>query len=192
MTSVEQAFAKNQATSDKLKYADFYRRQFAGLRPRLLLEIGVLNGGSLRAWQDIFPSARVVGIDINPEIKASYPDLDIFIGDQKDTAFLDAVVRETGIPDIIIDDGGHRRSQQVESFKHLFPKLNTGGLYVIEDIETSFLEDFNDHDLSAIEYMTSLVTPTNFTSTKSEPPGRVFHYTAAAIVVEPNVCLVRK
>ncbi len=189
---VEKEFSKNQETSDKSKYADFYGRHFNGLRPQLIMEIGVLEGGSLRAWSKIFPDARVVGIDIEKDLKKRYPDLEIRIGDQKDSAFLDEVLGEIGIPDIIIDDGGHCRSQQVTSFNHLFPRLNSGGLYIIEDIETSYLADFNDQELSAIELIKALIVPLNYTCPEEEPPGRIFHYAAQSITFEPNVCLIKK
>jgi hypothetical protein len=42
--------------------------------------------------------------------------------------------------DIIIDDGGHTMNQQKTSFMTLLPLVRSGGLYVIEDLETSSLE----------------------------------------------------
>lgn len=39
---------------------------------------------------------------------------------------------------MIVDDGGHTPAQQRASYERLFPALRHGGLYIIEDIETSF------------------------------------------------------
>ena len=40
--------------------------------------------------------------------------------------------------DIVIDDGGHSMNQQITSFHTLFPLLKNKGLYVIEDLHTSY------------------------------------------------------
>ena len=40
--------------------------------------------------------------------------------------------------DIIIDDGGHSMPQQIISFLTLFPHVKSQGLYVIEDLHTSY------------------------------------------------------
>ena len=141
----------------KTKYTDFYQRYFAGLQPKLLLEIGVLKGDSLRAWKDIFPNCKVIGIDIDPLCKTENLDLNVFIGNQKDTNFLSNIIGEVGLPDIVIDDGGHKRSEQIETFKYLFPLLNSDALYVIEDLQTSYLNNWNDQELSTIDYLKSLI-----------------------------------
>ena len=179
--------------TDKPKYADFYRRHFAGLNPELLLEIGVLKGGSHHAWKEIFPAARVVGIDIEQLIKDAFPDLEIYIGDQTDLVFLDTVINEIGYPDIIIDDGGHSRKQQIVSFIHLYPKMKIGGLYIIEDLETSFLEAYNDSELSSMDFIRNCVLPTDWDgNVKGRKPGDVFQYIYSQIVFERNVCLIKK
>jgi len=42
--------------------------------------------------------------------------------------------------DIIIDDASHYPPHQIISFQNLWPKLRPGGLYVVEDIETSYVD----------------------------------------------------
>jgi hypothetical protein len=42
--------------------------------------------------------------------------------------------------DIIIDDGSHLPEHQLVSFTALFPFVRPGGVYVIEDIETSYFD----------------------------------------------------
>lgn len=65
----------------------------------------------------------------------------VFHGDQSEKAFLASLVeaRPAGW-DIIIDDGSHLPEHQILSFKHLFPALRPGGLYVVEDTETSWMK----------------------------------------------------
>ena len=62
----------------------------------------------------------------------------VYMGDQANETFLRGIVRQEGPFDIIIDDGGHTFQQQQVSFRHLFPLLKPDGLYVIEDVETSY------------------------------------------------------
>ena len=63
----------------------------------------------------------------------------IYLGDQSDAEFLQRFITEThGGFDIIIDDGSHVPKHQIISFENLWPSVKPGGLYAIEDIETSF------------------------------------------------------
>ena len=166
-------FAKYSKT-DKMKYVDFYQRHFNNLKPKTLLEIGVLDGDSLRIWQDVFPETRIVGIDRDQKIKDKHTDLEIFIGDQRDLDFLDRVINIIGIPNIVIDDGGHYMSMQVQSHSHIFPKLNPGDIYVIEDLNTSYVQEYNDSDLNTIDYLKSLIDTRKLTK----------------ITFEHNICIM--
>lgn len=109
-----------------------------------ILEIGVQNGGSLQLWRQYFgPNAVIFGIDLDPNCKNFEEDnCQIRIGDQADPAFLASVVAEMGSIDIVIDDGSHRGSQQLASFRHLYPHLVAGGTYICEDLHTSYWDDW--------------------------------------------------
>ncbi len=52
------------------------------------------------------------------------------------------VAKQISSLDIIIDDGSHINEHVIETFKMLFPLLKDGGLYVIEDIQTSYWPDY--------------------------------------------------
>jgi len=41
-----------------------------------------------------------------------------------------------------IDDGGHTMDQQITSLSYLWSAVKPGGLYVIEDLQTSYWEAF--------------------------------------------------
>jgi SAM-dependent methyltransferase len=109
-----------------------------------ILEIGVQNGGSLQMWRRFFgPRAIIFGIDIDPKCKQFEEDgCHVRIGDQSDPRFLADVVSEMGGVDIVIDDGSHIASHQVASFKALYPALTTGGIYICEDLHTSYWNDW--------------------------------------------------
>lgn len=121
-------------------YRDGFPLPDGSRRPLRMLEIGVLDGGSLRLWRNYFgPLAEIVGVDINPNVEAiDDPDLTVRIGSQDDPAFLRDVVAEMGGVDIVLDDGSHVAKHQRASFETLFPLLSDGGLYAVEDLHTSY------------------------------------------------------
>lgn len=179
--------------TDKSKYADFYNRHFEGLTPNTILEIGVLKGGSHRAWKELFPLTRVVGIEIDPAVTEANKDLEIYTGNQTDQFFLNSVISTIGQPDIIIDDGGHSRKQQVLSLTYLWPHLISGGLYVIEDLETSFLDNYNDYPQSGFERVRDCLYPLEWTGQlKGLKVGDPLTYIYSSITFEPNIVIIRK
>jgi hypothetical protein len=109
-------------------------------RPLRLLEIGVSQGGSLQLWRKYFgPEATIFGIDVDPRCAAlDNPETRVRIGSQADSAFLATVIDEMGGVDVVIDDGSHRARHQRASFDALFPRLSFGGLYLAEDLHTSY------------------------------------------------------
>ena len=110
----------------------------------VFLEIGVHVGRSIRMWRDYFPNADLFGIEKYPRHEPSLEKElnEIFIGDQEDRTFLKQVSSKAGPFNVIIDDGGHKMNQQITSFEALWPHIKPNGLYVIEDIDTSYREEF--------------------------------------------------
>jgi predicted O-methyltransferase YrrM len=127
------------------KFTPIYEELLRGWRelPVKVLEIGVLEGASLRMWRDYFAAGRIVGIDANPT-RTSHAGkrIDVYIGDQADAPFLEEVASSEGPFDLVIDDGGHRAPQQKTSLRSLWPHVKPGGIYIIEDIHTSYLNGF--------------------------------------------------
>jgi len=149
-------------TDKWLHYFDIYTENFSKYKNKktTILEIGILNGGSLKMWKNFFSTdSTIAGIDIIQKCKKYEKDnIKIFIGDQTDTNFLDSVIKEIGTPDIIIDDGGHTCNQQITSFDYLFQHLNNQGIYLVEDTHTSYHPDFQDRQdgLTFMDYAKSL------------------------------------
>jgi len=129
-----------------LHYFEIYDRHFNVFKnkPISLLEIGVFQGGSLNMWRDYFGNeAKIYGIDLNPECKKFETDnTKIFIGSQDDSNFLNQVKLQVPKLDIIIDDGGHKMKQQITSFEHLYDHVNDEGVYLVEDLHTSYWGTF--------------------------------------------------
>jgi hypothetical protein len=116
------------------------RRRRGETAPLRWLEIGVKWGGSLELWRKrLGPDAIIYGIDVDPGCAAlSLPDLPVRIGSQDDHEFLQSVVDEMGGVDVVVDDGSHKARHQAASFEFLFPRLSPYGLYICEDIHTSY------------------------------------------------------
>jgi hypothetical protein len=127
-------------------YFPVYERHMARYvnRPVTIIEIGCGDGGSLQLWkQYLGPNARIVGIDINPQCKTYEEDqISVRIGGQADEKLLASVLREFGTPDIVLDDGSHVMKDQIETFRYLYPRTNPHGLYIVEDVHTSYMPRF--------------------------------------------------
>lgn len=79
----------------------------------------------------------------------------VFAGSQDDVNVLQGVVDAAEKFDVIIDDGSHVNRHQIESFEILFPPLRGGGIYVIEDTQTSYWPSFGGGNTETPEYENS-------------------------------------
>ena len=145
-------------------YFEVYHRHFARFRNQspVVVEIGVFHGGSLQMWRSYFgPGARIVGIDVDPRCRQFENDATtILIGDQADRAFLAEVRARFPLVDIVIDDGGHTMVQQVTTFEELYPHLQPHGVYLCEDLHTSYFSDYGGglrREGSFIEFSKTLI-----------------------------------
>ena len=122
-------------------YFPVYEKHFGLIRnkPIKILEIGVLNGGSLEMWRYYFPEATIVGIDIDPNCKQHEQEgINIRVGDQTNEKFLQSLIDEFGDFDLIIDDGSHHVNHVNKTFQFLFSKLANDGIYFIEDTHAAY------------------------------------------------------
>lgn len=128
----------------KHSFSEFYDDHLNHLRENKLnlLEIGVDNGFSLKMWEEYFKNSNILGLDVDDK---SYLNTDrIFCKklDQSNQQDLDNFVLNCSTKfDIIIDDGSHHMLDQQITFGSLFPLLNSGGIFIIEDLHTSLLNN---------------------------------------------------
>ena len=97
-------------------YLGFYERFLAPIRHRAtsVLEIGVFQGHSLTMWEEYFPKAEVVGVDIDPTAaQHARGRVHIEIADQSSSSDLERIATKHGPFDLIIDDGSHIWSHQI-------------------------------------------------------------------------------
>lgn len=145
LTQLAQEFGSDKWRTHR--YTPHYERHFAHLRDReiVVLELGIggyqrkrKGGASLRMWKWFFPRAQVVGVDIRDKSFVDEDRITTYQGSQTDRGLMRQIVSRFGPPTIVIDDGSHRSPHVRKSFRILFPMLADGGLYVIEDLQTSY------------------------------------------------------
>jgi hypothetical protein len=149
------------------RYTPHYERHLTHLRRKkfTLLEIGIggysragKGGASLRMWKHFFPRAQIVGLDIQDKSFVEARRIRTYQGSQVDGDLLRRVVDETGPIEVVIDDGSHRPEHIRETFRILFPLLADGGIYAIEDTQTSYWPEFGgSEDLDAPDSTMALV-----------------------------------
>ncbi|RAY12701.1 class I SAM-dependent methyltransferase [Actinomadura craniellae] len=145
-------------------YTPHYERHFAPYRDRpvRVLEIGIggyeddLGGPSLKMWKRYFHRGLIFGLDLYDKSALNETRLTALTGDQGDPGALVAMAEEHGPFDIIIDDGSHMNDHVHTSFRALFPYVRTGGLYVVEDLQTAYFSDFGGSSGGVAEPHTSI------------------------------------
>jgi hypothetical protein len=133
------------------RYTPHYERHLQHLRDErfTMLEIGVggyarrrKGGASLRMWKHFFRKAQIVGLDIQDKSFVDEERIRTYQGSQVDEALIRRIVEEAGDLRVVIDDGSHRPEHIRETFRFLFPLLPDGGIYAIEDTQTSYWPEF--------------------------------------------------
>lgn len=129
-----------------MHYFDIYDRHLSAFRATrpTVIEFGVFHGGSLEMWREYFGrGATIIGVDIDPRcLTVAGEGIQVEIGDQCDTAFLADLADRHGPIDVVLDDGGHAMEHQLTTFEQVFPALASGGVYLVEDLHTSYWEEF--------------------------------------------------
>lgn len=125
-------------TSEFHNYLEFYEKSLESTRysRNNIMEIGILNGDSLKILSEYFENSTIYAFDIQDKSHLATDNIKIFTGDQSDRSFLEKTF-ENEYFDLILDDGSHVMEHQQISIGCLFKKLKSGGIYIIEDLHTS-------------------------------------------------------
>ena len=163
---IKNSFIRSKYLSNKhLNYFDVYDDLLNKFIDKKItfVEVGILNGGSLSMWRDYFGSkARIIGIDLNPATKKFEKDgFEIFIGDQSDPDFWIDFYKQVGEIDILLDDGGHTYVQQIITSEFALDNIKNGGVLVIEDTHTSYMDKFGDQSIKFIHYISKMTDRIN-------------------------------
>lgn len=137
--------------STKHRYTELYHMLFHPYRDRSInfLEMGLLIGGpehgasadretkdlpSIRMWLEYFPRSKIIGLDVSDFSWFAHERFRFHRCDMDARANIDAAAAKMPELDIIIDDASHASHHQQNGFLSLWPKLASGGLYIIEDL----------------------------------------------------------
>ena len=150
---------------------EYYEENFKKYREKdiTLVEIGVRSGASLKLWSEYFcKESKIYGLDnLHDKNNHSVPinedwvssdNVEYIIGD----AYTEEISNKIGKIDILIDDGPHTFESHIKLLELYLPKMNTGGVIVIEDIsydpnliynnvpdnlkQTSYVCDYGNYD----------------------------------------------
>jgi hypothetical protein len=127
------------------KYAE-YLQPFLTKNDLILVEIGILGGTGLALWCDLFPKARIIGLDVDlghveknmnklRELGAFvYNEPELYEFDQLDTygTFFEELLHGSKIT-ICIDDAIHSDAATLYTLQNLMPYLSDNFIYFIED-----------------------------------------------------------
>ncbi|WP_080635431.1 hypothetical protein [Pseudomonas asplenii] len=174
-------------------------------RPFKLLEIGVggegtdPGGASLKLWAEVFPLATIHGLDLYDKRELDSERVRTFVVDQGDPLALDRFMKRYGPFDIIIDDGSHRRSDQLTSLFNLITGVVAGGYYILEDYFTSYwpvydgstlAKDFLDTPVRWLKQAIDIINRNNLLSL--EMKALIPNWEIEALHVYPGVAFLRK
>jgi len=178
-------------------YFEIYDRHLHHLKNKKIniLEIGISHGGSLEMWNYYFKgNVTIYAIDINPECKKFETDhVKIFIGSQEDDAFLKNIKSTIPKIDVLIDDGGHTMKQQITTFNTLFDHVTENGIYICEDLHTSYWKSHGGgykKKLSFIEFSKNLIDKLHAWHTKDVSINNItkstysLHFYDSMLVIE--------
>ena len=169
---------KNFSKKEELNnYTPLYQKFFSRDKNnyRLVFELGIGSnnldtpsnmgsngkpGASLYMWQEYFPNAEIFGADVDKRILFNENRIKTYFVDQYSTESIKKMWVEIGRNnfDLIIDDGIHDYKGNVNFFENSIQYLKKGGLYIIEDVNNIYVENFRkyfsnlNYDVEIIDY----------------------------------------
>lgn len=154
--------------SDYHNYTEIYAKYLSPLRdaPIKFLEIGIYKACSVKMWEEYLKKAELHFMDITFDNAEYFSDRSHYhLCNQESAPELISLIEKIGGNfDIILDDGGHTMNQQSTSFKVLFPHVKSGGMYIIEDLHTSYWQPHfgGGGPNSMVNFLKSLVDEVNY------------------------------
>jgi hypothetical protein len=147
---------KGSVDGDRHVYTELYAASFESFRLQefCLLELGLLRSPnrteeahpavrrveripSIEMWLEYFPKATCYGFDLADFAAFEKERFKFIRGDLSEDTDIDRLAKMLPAPRIIIDDASHASFHQQRAFMRLFPILEPGGFYVIEDLHYS-------------------------------------------------------
>ncbi|MCY4180846.1 MAG: hypothetical protein OXD48_11355 [Litoreibacter sp.] len=130
--------------SQKHRFTELYQLLFLPMRARklhmILLGLGQEQDAeagispTLPMWLRYLPKAQITAIDERNFASVNDPRIATHLCDFETHEVIEHLAQKLEPADIILDDASHLSHHQQHGFLALFPKLKSGGIYVIEDL----------------------------------------------------------
>ena len=137
-------------------FSKYYEKHLSFLKKKKIriLEIGSFSGASAAAFSKYFSNCEIYCLDINISNFRYYSKkINVFGLNSSNTKMVSKFLKKINLKetfkyfDIIIDDGSHKNSDQLNTLNHFYQYLVDGGFYVIEDYKFSdYFKHLNDVD----------------------------------------------
>ena len=160
-------------------FTKFYTNNLDHLKKKKIkiLEIGSYAGASAASFVKYFENSTVYCFDVNiSKFDYQSKNIQVYGLDINNKTKLDKTLKKINLEsnsnffDIIIDDGSHKQSDQLNTLNHFYQYLVDGGFYVIEDykfsdyfkhlndIDDIKIDELADHVLKKKQFSSSLVS----------------------------------
>ena len=120
-------------------YAKFYEEYFFEKKDRELniLEIGSFYGNAAAALYFYFKNAKIYSADIFPDLFSYTSDRikNFYVDSSSEKSISQNLLKKEIKFEIIIEDACHAYKDQIISLFMLFPILNSGGIFITEELD---------------------------------------------------------
>ena len=120
-------------------YAKYYEKYLSKFKNKknAILELGSFYGNASAAFYFYFRNSKIYGGDINPDMfKYNSKRINsFFINSGSEESIKKNDILKNNNFDIIVEDASHMLKDQIISLFLLFPKINSGGIVFIEELD---------------------------------------------------------
>ena len=120
-------------------YSKFYEKVFLEFKDKKInvLEIGSFYGNASAAMFFYFRNANIFGADINPDMfnYTSKRMTSFFVNSSSTSSIQKNIIDKKIKYKIIIEDASHMLKDQIISLFYLFPILESGGYFIVEELD---------------------------------------------------------
>jgi hypothetical protein len=188
------------------------------VEPFQFLEIGFFNGAGADTYREFFPRAEVHSLEIaclpeGPREEGKWPwgnfaakhknytwlleTNRLHCGDANNITFLDKVwtthMKRPDAPPltIVVDDGAHLASHMAQSVFYWFPKIQPGGLMVVEDVQPIM-----EANWFRTRFLPKMMSDLHFCGDPKQPNDTIYFPTIqprlASIHCEMHICVFER
>ena len=141
---------KNNLKIPGHEYHKYYEEHLVPFKEKKLniLEIGSYKGNASAAFYFYFSDAWIYSYDIFPDLFCykSSRNLNLFLDNSSEKILDEKIINQNKFYDIIIEDAGHYYKDQIITLFKTFSKLNSGGIYIVEELD--FPDTRNDMNIN--------------------------------------------